>query len=226
VLPTLLSAPVFTLLPTHLILGDVLMARVGYSGFIQWGQLASLRKKLELDKSLAGQFASWSGSTARGEFGRSLRTGEPVHTNIAHALEPSVELGTLALVVAVVVAIPMGVVPAVRRHSPIDYPARFVAIGGISLPDVFVGLLVILLLSRAFGYCHLVGYVSFYRDRVTNMPQLYLLSMILGFRLAASTSRVTRDVLLEVLVSDYSRTTWAKGLRDRNVVSRHALRKG
>jgi peptide/nickel transport system permease protein len=130
----------------------------------------------------------------------------------------------LATLVGIMIAIPMGVISAITRNSPIDYGARFIAIGGISLPDFWVGLMVIIALSRWFGYYSGGRYVSFFDDPLANLQLLYIPALVLGIRLSAASSRITRSAMLEVLNADFVRTARAKGLRERTVVVRHALR--
>ncbi|MGH2587032.1 MAG: ABC transporter permease [Dehalococcoidia bacterium] len=222
--PTLLLVVIGTFLLVRLVPGDVLIARIGESGSVTPGQLDAMREELGLNDPLPVQFIDWFSGVLRGDFGESLWTGEPVWDQIAQALEPTIILGMLATLVGVLIAIPMGVISAVTRNSPIDYASRLVAIGGISLPDFWVGLMVIIALSRWFGYYTGGRYVSFFDDPLANLELLYLPALILGFRLSAGTARITRSAMLEVLNADYVRTARSKGLRERTVVVRHALR--
>lgn len=222
--PVLLLVTIGAFLLVRMVPGDVLIARIGESGSVTPAQLEALRTQLGLNDPLPIQFIDWFSGVLRGDLGESLWTRQPVWDQIARSLEPTILLGVLATLVGVLIAIPMGVISAVTRNSPIDYAARFVAIGGISLPDFWVGLMVIIALSRWFGYYTGGRYVSFFDDPLANLELLYLPALILGFRLSAATARITRSAMLEVLNADYVRTARSKGLQERTVVVRHALR--
>ena len=223
-IPVLFLVTLGTFLLVRLVPGDVLLARIGESGSITPAQREALRTELGLNDPLPVQFLRWLGGALRGDLGDSLWSRRPVIDQIGQALEPTILLGLLAVLVGVLIAIPLGVVSAVTRNSPIDYLARFVAIGGISLPDFWVGLMVIIALSRWFGYYSGGRYVRFIDDPLGNLELLYLPALILGIRLSAGTARITRSAMLEVLNADYVRTARAKGLQERTVVVRHALR--
>lgn len=223
-IPVLLLVVIATFLLVRLVPGDALIARIGESGSVTPAQLEALREELGLNDPLPVQFMDWFGGLLRGDLGDSLWSKKPVSAQIRQALEPTMALGVLAVLVGVLIAIPMGVISAVTRNSPIDYLARFVAIGGISLPDFWVGLMVIVALSRWLGYYPGGRYVSFFDDPLGNLELLYIPALILGFRLSAATARITRSAVLEVLNADFVRTARAKGLKERTVVMRHALR--
>lgn len=223
-IPVLLLVMIGTFCLVRLVPGDVLIARIGESGSVTPSQLEALRDELGLNDPLPIQFLDWFGGVVRGDLGNSLWTRKPVWDQISRALEPTIALGILAVLIGVLIAIPMGVISAVTRNSPIDYAARLVAIGGISLPDFWVGLMVIIALSRWFGYYSGGRYVSLFEDPWANLQIIFLPALILGFRLSASTARITRSAVLEVLGADFVRTARAKGLQERTVVVRHALR--
>jgi peptide/nickel transport system permease protein len=228
ILPTLFIIGLFTFLLVRLIPGDVLMARIAESGSV--GSTISpeerqrLRRELGLDRPLPTQFMSWFGGAVQGDFGESLWTRKPVGDEIRKALEPTMQLGLMALILGWVIAIPAGIIGAIRRNSPLDYGARLFAVAGICLPDFWIGLMVILLLSRTFDYFPPMQFASLSEDPLANLEKLALPALILGVRLSAVTARMTRSAMLEVVGSDYIRTAWAKGLRERAVVMRHALR--
>jgi peptide/nickel transport system permease protein len=134
------------------------------------------------------------------------------------------ELGLVAMVISVAIAVPAGIVSAVRQNRPIDYIARVGAILGTSVPDFWIATALVVYLSLNFGYLPPIGYVAFWEDPLKNLSQFYLPALILGYRLSATTTRMIRSTMLEVLRQDYIRTAWSKGLQERAVISRHAMK--
>ena len=134
------------------------------------------------------------------------------------------ELALLALVVSILISVPLGIISAIRRDTPLDYLSRIIAISGLSLPDFWLGTLVVVFSAITFHWLPPIGYIPFFKDPGGNLQQFLIPALILGVRLTAVSSRMTRSTMLEVLREDYIRTAWAKGLQERVVIARHALK--
>ncbi len=226
IVPTLLGVAVVVFLIMRVIPGDVSLLILGgdQTGRIDPQQLAALRHQLGLDQPLAVQFATWLWGVLRLDFGTSLWTGQPVIDEVLIRLPLSLEVAILATIVSVVLAVPLGMLAAVRQDSWVDYAIRVVSIGGQAIPSFWVGILVILFLVIYFGWGPPLEFTPPWVDPWANFQQLVWPVVTIGYRYAAVTTRMTRSTVLEVLREDYIRTAWAKGLRDRAVVIRHALK--
>jgi peptide/nickel transport system permease protein len=164
-------------------------------------------------------------SALRGDFGYSIRTGKPVLPEILSRYPLTLELTLLATLVAILIGLPIGILSAVRTNSPIDLFGRVFALLGLSLPNFWLGTLIILVLSLRFRWLpNTGGYVGLLEDPLTNLKQLILPAITLGMAMAASIMRMTRSSMLEVLRQDYVRTAWSKGLSQRAVILGHSLR--
>jgi peptide/nickel transport system permease protein len=163
------------------------------------------------------------GSLARGQFGESLWTRQPVLSELARRLPVSATLGAMATIVAILIGVPIGVVAATRQDGVLDFFARSAAILGLSIPGFVLAILVTLLPAIWWGWTP-PGFVEFAKDPARHLAQFILPALILGVASAAGIMRLTRGMLLEVLRQDYVRTAWAKGLRERVVVLKHALK--
>lgn len=179
-------------------------------------QIATLRREYHLDDTLPLRYARWLGSAAQGDLGISYRTKEPVLTELATHFPATLQIACAALVIALAIALPLGVLAAVRRGSWLDHAARVGALLGASLPSYWLGYLLILLFALALGWLPVAG-----RDGTGAM---ILPSLTLGLGTAATLARLTRSSLLEVLGEDFIRTARAKGLSEWAVVWRHALK--
>jgi peptide/nickel transport system permease protein len=186
--------------------------------------IAELRAKLGLDRPLRVQYLEWAGRVVRGDLGESLWTRRPVREELARRLPITLELGLLATLFAVVIAVPVGVLAAVRQDTLRDYAARSAAIVGLSVPGFWLATLVVVLPAIWWGWRPLTGFTEFSRDPLAHVGQLLLPALILGIASAAALMRLIRGMLLEVLRQDYVRTAWAKGLRERVVVLKHSLK--
>ena len=226
IVPTLLGVAVVVFLIMRVIPGDVSLLILGgdQTGRIDPQQLAALRHQLGLDQPLAVQFATWLWGVLRLDFGTSLWTGQPVIDEVLIRLPLSLEVAILATIVSVVLAVPLGMLAAVRQDTWVDYAIRVVSIGGQAIPSFWVGILVILFLVIYFGWGPPLEFTPPWVDPWANFQQLVWPVVTIGYRYAAVTTRMTRSTVLEVLREDYIRTAWAKGLRDRAVVIRHALK--
>ncbi len=223
-IPSLLfvSFVIFSLV--RMIPGDAVMARVAESGFVPAETLQQMRSELGIDKPFAVQYVTWVAHAARGDFGTSLWTREPVLPAIVHRMNVSLEISLLAVSVALLLAIPIGVISAVQQDRPLDYFARMFSVFGLSAPDFWLATVLLLILSKYFHWLPEFGWFSPLTDPVRNLQALIFPALIVGYRLSAISARMTRSAMLEVLREDYIRTARAKGLRDFDVIVRHALR--
>ena len=186
--------------------------------------VAYLRTKLHLDEPLPVRYAYWIGGVVKGDLGESLRTQQPVLTLIIQKLPVTLELALLAMLIALVIGIPAGIVSAVSRGSPWDYLANVFALWGLSTPNFWLGILMILLFSVQLGWLPASGYVSPFEDLRANLAAMIMPAFVLGNAIAAVLMRHTRSSMLQILSADYVRTARAKGLSEPVVVLKHALR--
>jgi peptide/nickel transport system permease protein len=204
--------------------GDALTALMAESGNIGERELKKLRGDLGLDKPYHEQYALWVWQMVSFNPGHSIFTNEPIPVALKKAIPVTLELATLAMILGLLIAIPVGVLSATRQDSMPDYVGRIVAVSGLSLPDFWLGTLVITFAAIWFHWIPPLGYVSIWDSPWRNLQQFLLPAAVLGFRLSAATMRMTRSTVLEVLREDYVRTAWAKGLAGRFVVYKHALK--
>ncbi|GBD22947.1 Dipeptide transport system permease protein DppB [bacterium HR29] len=216
---TVLVALIVRLLPASAI--EVLAAQQGFS---EAADLDRLEHELGLDRPFLVQYGTWLAGVLRGDFGDSLRTRRPISDELKARLPVSLQLAGMAFVVAVAVAIPVGVLSAVRQNTLLDYTARSLAITGVALPGFWVATLVVVWPSVWWGWSPPLTYTSFMDDPLTNVSQMWIPAVLLGLYFVGFLMRMTRAMMLEVLRSDYVRTAWAKGLAPRVVILRHALR--
>ena len=204
--------------------GDALVALMGESGNVGERELKKLRKDLGLDRPYHEQYLIWVWQMVSLNPGDSIFTNEPIPVALKKSIPVTLELATLALILGLAIAIPVGVLSATRQDKPADYVGRVVAVSGLSFPDFWLGTLVITFAAIWFRWIPPLGYVSIWDDPWRNLQQFLLPAAVLGFRLSAATMRMTRSTVLEVLREDYVRTAWAKGLAGRMVVYKHALK--
>jgi peptide/nickel transport system permease protein len=188
--------------------------------------LEEIREKYGLNAPLPVQYLRWLGLAATGDLGESIRTRTPVAWMVATKLPITIELTALSLFVAIAIAIPAGVIAAVRRNTAWDVLASGVSLCGVSVPNFWLGIMLILLVSVRFGWLPASGFVPLAEDPVGNLKRMLMPALVLGTGLAAVLMRQTRNAMIEVLSADYVRTARAKGLAQRAVVVRHALRNG
>jgi peptide/nickel transport system permease protein len=210
----------FTLLA--MIPGDPVTAMLGLDADPQ--AAAVLRAKFALDQPLPIRFLSWFGHLLTGDLGRSIQTGRTVLDMVATALVPTLELGLVALIISLLIAIPAGVISASRRNSIADYGVSLFSLAGLSLPSFWLAILLILFLSIRLKIFPSSGYVPFSDDPRAALMHIVLPALTLGVAMAAATMRMTRAAMLDVLNADYIRTARAKGLPRRRVIWQHALR--
>ena len=186
--------------------------------------IAYLREKLHLDQPLPVRYAYWVGGVLQGDLGESIRNQQPVLDLVLQKLPVTLQLGLMAFVIALVIGIPAGIVSAVGRGGAWDMAANVFALWGISTPNFWLGILMILLFSVQLGWLPASGYVSPFEDLRANLAAMIMPAFVLGNAIAAVLMRHTRSAMLQVLSADYVRTARAKGLSERVVVLRHALR--
>ena len=186
--------------------------------------VAQLRAKLHLDEPLPLRYAYWVGGVLRGDLGDSLRTQQPVTELIVQKLPVTIQLATMAFVIALVIGIPAGIAAAVGRGTWWDTAANAVALWGISTPNFWLGILMILLFSVQLGWLPASGYVSPFEDLRANLAAMIMPAFVLGNAIAGVLMRHTRSAMLQVLSADYIVTARSKGLYERVVIVKHALR--
>ena len=224
--PTLFFASLIVFVTVRLIPGDVIDLMLSQND-ISAGKLSrdQLIAALGLDKPMWEQYGRWAGAILlRGDFGTSLWQSAPVGELLAARLPVTFELGLLALIIALTIALPIGVYSAIRQDTAGDYVARSLSFLMLAVPAFWTGTMVMVLPSIWWGWSPEVKYVPFTEDPLQNLKQMLIPAFILGTALSAITMRLTRTQMLEVLRQDYIRTAWAKGLNARTVTLRHTLR--
>lgn len=221
-IPVLLLVSVLVFSLIHLIPGDPAVSILGEEATPQ--AVAALRANLGLDQPIPVQYAKWLGSVLRGDLGRSIRSNQPVSEAIAERLPVTVELAILSIAISLSIAIPAGIVAAMRRNSVLDAGSTFLALLGVSLPNFFLAILLILVFGVQLQVLPPFGYQPITQGLGGNLQRMILPAITLGTALAAIVTRMMRSSLLEVLDQDYIRTARAKGLREGRMVQAHALK--
>ena len=228
-IPILLGISVVVFLIMRALPGDVaMMILAGGSddraATVGKEAIDTLRAQLGLDQPLWSQYLSWIVGLLRLDAGSSLWSNQPVFTEILDRLPLTLELAALALTISLVIAIPVGVISALRQDTWVDYLFRSISIGGLALPGFWLGTLLILFMTVFLNWSPPLGYVRLTEDPWVNIQQLIWPALIIGYGNASIIARMTRSTMLEVLREDYVRTAHAKGLSPRAVLSVHALR--
>ena len=224
-IPTLLGISIIVFLVMRLIPGDTISAMIGTSAKLTEAQTVALRAYFGIDRPLPEQYLRWLTAAVQGDFGYSVRTGQPVLLEILRRFPLTLELALLAVTMALIIGIPAGIIAATRRGDPIDVTARIFALIGLALPSFWLGTMLIYILSVYFHILPNAGnYVSFLEDPRKNLTQMFFPALTLGFAFSASVMRMTRSAVLEELGQDYMRTARAKGLNNSTVLRRHGLR--
>jgi len=230
-LPTLVGAAILVFFLLRAIPGDVCEVRLAGSGlYVDEAEIELCREKLGLAKPLIAQFFDFITGYFTWDLGDSMWTGKPVTEEIAIRFPLSLQVAIMATVVAVVFAIPLGAISAIKQDTWIDYVVRSFSIAGIAMPSFWLGILIIL--GLLIGTQHFLGtpwmppitYVPLYEDPMANLSQLIWPAVATGYRYSAVATRMTRSALLEVLREDYIRTARAKGMIEKIIISRHALK--
>ncbi|MEO8754204.1 MAG: ABC transporter permease [Casimicrobiaceae bacterium] len=222
IVPTLLFVTILIFGLQQLLPGDPAIVLAGEDR--DPSVVAYLRDKLHLDQPLPVRYAYWLGGVLHGDLGESMRMQKPVTALIAQKLPVTLELAALAIVIALAIGIPAGIVSAVAKGTAWDYAANAVALWGLSTPNFWLGIMMILLFSVSLGWLPASGYVSPFEDLRGNLAAMIMPAFVLGNAIAAVLMRHTRSAMLQVLSSDYVRTARAKGLSEHVVILKHALR--
>jgi peptide/nickel transport system permease protein len=188
--------------------------------------LQEIRAKYGLNDPIPVQYVRWLALAVRGDLGESIRTREPVVKTVAMKLPITMQLAAFALVIAIGIAIPAGIFSAIRRNTAWDLLANAVSLCGVSIPSFWLGIMLILFLSVRLHLLPASGFVPFFDDPLGNLQRMIMPAFVLGAALAAVLMRQTRNSMIEVLSANYIRTAYSKGLAERVVVFRHALRNG
>jgi peptide/nickel transport system permease protein len=225
-IPTILGVAVLVFVLLRVLPGDVVEMRFasGQNQFVDQKMLDAERAKLGLDRPIWQQFVAYMAGLLRFDFGRSMWTGSPITEEIKLRFALSLQLALMATLVATVLAIPLGIVAALRQDSWVDYLVRIFSIAGLAMPSFWLGILLILGLLVVFRWLPPMVYTPFWVDPWQNLAQLVWPAVAVGYRYSAVATRMTRSAMLEVLREDYIRTARAKGLWQRLILSRHALK--
>jgi peptide/nickel transport system permease protein len=226
--PTLLIATILVFTLFWIVPGDpaltILAGGEGDSGSVAQEQLQQLRLTLGLDRPIYVQYASWLWSVLRGDLGTSLWYKTPVWDQLRDRFLTTMELAVMAILLAFCVAVPLGVISAVKQDTGFDYASRLFSGLGIALPTFWLGILIVYALAVFFQWLPPLGYATVWDDPLLNLQQLIFPALTLAFHDLAFTARVTRSSMLEVMREDYLRTARAKGLMEKLVIGRHALK--
>jgi len=225
-IPTLLGVAVLIFLLLRVVPGDVVEARYMTQGsqFTSQDLMDIERKKLGLDQPIWKQFTTWMWGIARFDFGLSMWTGSPITEEIKLRFALSLQLAVMATVVATLLAIPLGILAAIKQDTWIDYGVRVFSIAGLAMPSFWLGILMILVMLIYFKWLPPMVYTPFWVNPWDNLAQLIWPALAVGYRYSAVATRMMRSTMLEVLREDYIRTARAKGLWLKLILSRHAMK--
>ncbi|WCJ64285.1 ABC transporter permease [Agrobacterium tumefaciens] len=221
-IPTLLIISIFVFSLQKLLPGDPVLAMAGEER--DPATIEFLREKYRLNDPVPLQYLNWLGGVVTGDFGISLRTNQPVLELIGQKLPVTIQLAVMAMFFAMVIGIPIGILAAVKKNTWIDYTANIVALSGLSIPNFWLGIMLILLVSVRLGWLPASGYESIFVDPVRSIETMIMPAFVLGNALAATLMRHTRSAMVAVLSSDYIRTARAKGLSPREIILSHSFR--
>src|ERR687887_333196 len=224
-IPTLLGVATLVFFLLRVVPGDIVELKYAGSGTYAPKQaIERERAQLGLDQPLWKQFITWIVGIPRLEFGTSMWTGQPITHEIAIRLELSIELALMATFIAVLISVPLGTIAAVKQDTWIDYCVRVFSIAGLAIPSFWLGIVIILIFIIYFRWLPPLTFTSLWVDPKANIMQLLWPALAVGYRYSAVATRMTRSTVLEVLREDYIRTARAKGLWERAVLIRHALK--
>ncbi len=221
-IPTLLIISIFVFSLQKLLPGDPILAMAGEER--DPATIEFLREKYRLNDPVPMQYLNWLGGVVTGDFGISLRTNQPVLELIAQKLPVTIQLAVMAMFFAMIIGIPIGILAAVKKNTWIDYTANIVALSGLSIPNFWLGIMLILLVSVKLGWLPASGYESIFVDPVRSIETMIMPAFVLGNALAATLMRHTRSAMVAVLSSDYIRTARAKGLSPHEIILSHSFR--
>ncbi len=222
-IPTLLGVAIMVFFMLRMMPGDPL-AMIFEGANVTQEVVEAERTRLGLDKPVYVQFGKWLGSALQGDFGHSIWTGKPVLYEIGIRLELSLQVAVMATILAIMLALPLGTISAIFKDTWIDHLIRVFSIAGLAVPSFWLGMIIILLLLTWFSWIPPLIFTPFFEDPAANLLQLIWPALAVGYRYSAVATRMMRSSILEVLQEDYIRTARAKGVYERLVISRHALR--
>ncbi len=228
IIPTLFILSILVFLSVRFIPGDVIdviQGRMAWSGGAEGIDRAAVERRLGLDVPVYVQYGRWLGGIFRhGSLGESLMGRGAVEEKIIERLPVTLELGVMAIVIGLVIALPVGIYSAILQDTAADYLGRSAAIIGLATPNFWLGIMVMIFPAIWWGWAPPLELVSFTEDPLGNLAVFLIPSLILGTASAAATMRMMRTMMLEVLRQDYIRTAWSKGLRERVVIIRHTIK--
>ena len=223
--PTLLVVAVLIFVLVRVIPGDIVELRLVSGGsFVTRSVIEAERARLGLDKPISRQLGDWLAGLPRFDLGTSMWTGEPITHEIALRFQLSLQLAIMSTLIAVALAVPFGILAAVRRGTWMDSVVQVVSVAGLATPSFWLGILLLLFLLTYFHWLPPLTFTPLWVDPRANLLQLIWPALAVGYRYSAVTTRMTRSAMLEVLREDYVRTAWAKGLARQVIIGRHALR--
>lgn len=224
-IPTWFGVTIVLFIMLRTMPGDIVALMSGEYGVGDEEMRAALLKEFGLDQNWAVQYFRWMGNLATGDFGHSLISGRSVSSELSTRLPVTAELGFLTIFISTIVAIPIGVISAIRQNTVSDYAGRSLAIGFLAAPDFWLALMLITIAGRWFVWAvPPATYPGFMADPISNLKFMIVPALIMGVSSSGGVMRFTRSSMLEVLRQDYVRTAWAKGLPERTIVIRHVLR--
>jgi peptide/nickel transport system permease protein len=221
---TLLFMSLVVFFMVRLMPGDVVDIMLGQETAASEEILATLRRQYGLDQPLYVQYIRWMSHILRGDLGLAMRTRMPIRKDMLRKLPITIELAILSVSLSVIIAIPLGILSALKSNSVTDLLSRFVGIIGLSFPNFWLAIVLILIASRGFSWLPPPMFVSFFENPLQNLAQMAMPAFTLGFRMVASVMRMTRSTMLEVMGQDYVQVARAKGLAERHIIARHALK--
>lgn len=219
---TVIIISIFVFALQHMLPGDPILVMAGEER--DPAVIEALREKYRMNDPIPVQYLAWAGAALQGDLGISLRTQQPVLELIGQKLPVTIQLAVMALIIAILIGIPAGVLSAYKKGTWIDWLANIVALSGLSVPNFWLGIMLILLVSVKLGWLPASGYQPLSEDPIQSIKVMLMPAFVLGTGIAATLMRHTRSAMLSVLKSDYVRTARAKGLRERVVLVKHALR--
>jgi peptide/nickel transport system permease protein len=220
--PTLILVSIFVFTLQKLLPGDPALILAGEDR--DPAAIEFVREKYHLNEPIVLQYTFWVQGVLQGDMGVSLRSSQPVLKLIGDKLPVTIQLAIMALIIAFSIGVPMGILSAVKKGTLLDYAANMVALSGLSIPNFWLGIMLILLVSVNLGWLPASGYESIFVDPLRSLETMIMPAFVLGTSLAATLMRHTRSAMLGVLKADYVRTARAKGLREKVVILKHAFR--
>ena len=228
IFPTLILLTIIVFLSVRFIPGDVvdlIISEINTEGELTYEESRELiREQLGLDTPIPEQYWKWVTNVVQGDLGMSMRTGKPVTDEFFSKVPISLELGILSMIIGLLIAVPLGIYSAIRQDSPADYAGRTLAILMVSIPSFWLMTMVIVFPAVWWNWIPPMEYVPITENLAKNLVQFGIPAVIMGAAFSGSLMRFVRTMMLEVLRQDYIRTAWSKGLSERTVIYRHALR--